>query len=73
VLPHARLPPHGDVLHDSHAEIIARRGFMLYLYSQLEMTLREGGESCLARRGNGRWGLREGLKLGMYVSTLPCM
>lgn len=70
VLPHAKLPLHGDVLHDSHAEVIARRGLLLWLYGQLDRAF-EGQESCL-RSLNGKWGLRDGLRLGMYVSTLPC-
>lgn len=70
MLPHAKLPLHGDVLHDSHAEVIARRGLLLWLYDQLERAS-QSEESALRRSGD-KWGLREGLQLGMYVSTLPC-
>ncbi|ORY88095.1 domain-domain-containing protein [Leucosporidium creatinivorum] len=70
VLPHAKLPPHGDVLHDSHAEVIARRGLILWLYDELQNALKD--QPSRLRRTEGGWKLRDGLKLGMYVSTLPC-
>lgn len=34
VLPFARLPPAGDTLHDSHAEVLARRGFKRWLIDE---------------------------------------
>jgi len=78
-LPHARLPVHGDVLHDSHAEVIARRGFKLWLYGQIDRAARgegegEHGETDLLVEpvGGGEWSLKPGWKAGFYVSTLPC-
>ncbi|BGP47637.1 hypothetical protein JCM10450v2_003502 [Rhodotorula kratochvilovae] len=77
-LPHARLPVQGDVLHDSHAEVIARRGFKRWLYGQLERALAEEEDGArdeanvLIERVSGReWRLKEGWKVGMYISTLP--
>ncbi|GAA5968999.1 hypothetical protein JCM11641_000805 [Rhodosporidiobolus odoratus] len=75
-LPHVRLPVHGDVLHDSHAEVIARRGLKLWLYGQLARTAQGDHDSLLERsteeNGTTEWRLKEGWKIGMYVSTLPC-
>ncbi|GAA5838154.1 hypothetical protein JCM9279_004141 [Rhodotorula babjevae] len=78
-LPHARLPVHGDVLHDSHAEIVARRGFKLWLYGQIDRAARgerdgaHGETDLLVERVNGgEWSLKPGWKAGFYVSTLPC-
>lgn len=78
VLPHAKLPLQGDVLHDSHAEIIARRGLKLYLFNQLASALTE--EESILSRAVGKdgdqdkegWRLKEGLFLAMYISILPC-
>ena len=74
-LPSNRLPLHGDVLHDSHAEIIARRGFMLWLYNEISHVqqdesyaspfLEKPAQNTLMR-------LRENVGLQVYVSTLPC-
>lgn len=86
-LPHAKLPVHGDILHDSHAEVIARRGFHLWAYAQLEKALRaeadkgkrrEGDSSSPAdaeffeRQPSGHWRLRSQWRVVFYVSTLPC-
>ncbi|SCV69433.1 BQ2448_2453 [Microbotryum intermedium] len=74
VLPYNKLPRHGDVIHDSHGEIIARRGLLRYLVAQLEAAIgdEDPASSCLVRGSNGRWKLKDELRLGMYVSTLPC-
>lgn len=75
-LPANRLPLHGDVLHDSHAEIIARRGLMLWLYHQL-LAFHEAknrDHQYLEQRGGATGGFRlqDRWRLCMYVSTLPC-
>ncbi|KDN50022.1 hypothetical protein RSAG8_01358, partial [Rhizoctonia solani AG-8 WAC10335] len=61
-LPATKLPRSGEALHDSHAEVLARRAAARWFYQQL------GQES--------EWvvgtGLREGVDVWMYVSTLPC-
>ncbi|GAA5982129.1 hypothetical protein JCM10908_004752 [Rhodotorula pacifica] len=84
-LPHARLPVHGDVLHDSHAEVLARRGFHLWTYAQIERAFAAEAAKGKAReedplldasyfeRGSsGYWQLRPEWRIVLYVSTLPC-
>ncbi|BGP24191.1 hypothetical protein JCM10295v2_003099 [Rhodotorula toruloides] len=85
-LPHARLPVHGDVLHDSHAEVVARRGFKRWVYGQIERESelerdkgkeREGGgdrkeKRYFERTTQGSWALRGEWQVAMYISTLPC-
>jgi tRNA-specific adenosine deaminase 1 len=68
-LPYSKLPLHGDVLHDSHAEIIARRGFMLWLYGELTAAASDWLEPSV----ESRWKLKSGVSLDFYISTLPCM
>ncbi|GAA5855264.1 hypothetical protein JCM8547_009008 [Rhodosporidiobolus lusitaniae] len=74
-LPHSRLPVHGDVLHDSHAEVVARRSLHLWMYQELLRAV-QGEETALERvekeDGKAEWRLGIGWQLGMYVSTLPC-
>ncbi|SPO25206.1 related to tRNA-specific adenosine deaminase 1 [Ustilago trichophora] len=82
-LPYTSLPPNGDVLHDQHAEVLARRGARLWLMQRLEHESRLGTngeglrffEKAAAKSANkeqGRWKLRQGIRLHLYVSTLPC-
>lgn len=75
-LPADKLPLYGDVLHDSHAEIIARRGFLLWLYKQLESVYTEGEDVSpyleRSEHSDGLLRLRQNLNLAMYISTLPC-
>ncbi|KAL5641161.1 hypothetical protein ACGC1H_001594 [Rhizoctonia solani] len=62
-LPATKLPKSGEALHDSHAEVLARRAALAWFYRQLE------GESewVVDRK------LREGVEVWMYISTLPCV
>ncbi|KZO92186.1 adenosine deaminase/editase [Calocera viscosa TUFC12733] len=68
VLPASKLPPRGDVLHDSHAEVLARRGAIKWLIDEIT----RGGEDWLKRVEGGRFALRDGVRVIMYVSCLPC-
>ena len=69
-LPANRLPQHGDVLHDSHAEIIARRGFLLWLYDEIARF--KAGSSDYLQKSGDLLELQPEYKLHVYVSTLPC-
>lgn len=62
----------GFLLHDCHAEVMARRGFMKFLYSLLEH------ENCCHKyfdwtEENKRWKLKENFELLMILTELPCM
>ena len=63
-LPHNKLPTHGDVLHDCHAEVLARRGFLLWLATEL------------AKGQDSAWLCYDSLvsqcDVHLYISTLPC-
>ncbi|OCF34267.1 hypothetical protein I316_04220 [Kwoniella heveanensis BCC8398] len=48
-LPYSKLSVHGDTVHDCHAEIIARRGFVRWLLNQAQLLQRQR-QSQLARR-----------------------
>lgn len=76
-LPQSRLPSLGDALHDSHAEILARRGAIRWMFEEVQRsTLRSNGidhvPTWLAPTANGKWGLKGTVRLHMYISTVPC-
>ncbi|KIO30512.1 hypothetical protein M407DRAFT_152052 [Tulasnella calospora MUT 4182] len=73
-LPEAKLPPNGDILHDSHAEVLARRGAIRWFYEEI-VRWKQGQESSdwIERdEEDGLLRLKRGVQVHMYVSTLPC-
>ncbi|KAF8639857.1 hypothetical protein AX17_001112 [Amanita inopinata Kibby_2008] len=73
-LPTARLPTKGEALHDCHAEVVARRAALRW---SLEEIMRCRGSSYQSQwicrnLEDGKYGLRPGIQLNLYVSTLPC-
>ncbi len=73
-LPANRLPPLGDALHDSHAEILARRGFVRWLLTEAG-TVIDGEDDGLGvlrfDHQDGMFRLREDVGVWLYVSALP--
>ncbi|KAG9338118.1 hypothetical protein JZ751_027089 [Albula glossodonta] len=67
------MSPHGDVLNDSHAEVIARRGFVRYLTEQLRRAV-FGESSSVFRPGDerGKWRLKDGVSFLFFTSHTPC-
>jgi tRNA-specific adenosine deaminase 1 len=71
VLSERALPVHGDALHDSHAEVLARRGFVCFLLQEAQRH-RDGAQSPWVEPSeDGSMQLREGVEVHLYVSTLP--
>ncbi|XP_053429023.1 double-stranded RNA-specific editase B2 isoform X1 [Nycticebus coucang] len=70
------LSDQGLVVNDCHAEVVARRAFLHFLYAQLELHLskrREDAErSVFMRLKEGGYRLRDSVLFHLYVSTSPC-
>ncbi|KAJ6627451.1 adenosine deaminase/editase [Mycena sp. CBHHK59/15] len=75
-LPTNKLPSGGESVHDSHAEVLARRGAMRWF-------LEEVGRCCGSANTpfqsdwiflgtNGRYTLKDGAQLVLFISTVPC-
>jgi tRNA-specific adenosine deaminase 1 len=65
-----KMSPKGDLLNDSHAEVIARRGFLIYLYDNMEKSLK--GNKSIFTFENNNFLLRENIQFVFYSSQLPC-
>lgn len=61
----------GDILNDSHAEVIARRGFLKYIYYEIEMFL-ENKKSIFIGWDNDKLILTENISFHMFSSYVPC-
>lgn len=69
------LDANGNAVHDTHAEVVARRGFIRYIYDQVYQY-----DACNASKSifekaddsSGKFRLKSGVKFHLYVSTAPC-
>ncbi|KAK5923015.1 hypothetical protein CgunFtcFv8_000023 [Champsocephalus gunnari] len=69
----AAMSPSGDILNDSHAEVIARRGCVRYLIQELYRAVSGGGSAvfCQAEE-QGKWRLHPGVSFLFFTSHTPC-
>lgn len=74
-LPAMRLQVGGDLVHDCHAEVLARRGAVRFFVEEVGRCVgRDDSEGSLwiTRKGCGKFVVRDEVRLHLYVSTLPC-
>ncbi|UYV84915.1 ADARB1 [Cordylochernes scorpioides] len=63
----------GASLNDCHAEIISRRCFKSYLYSQLELLTGSSAQDSIFIKKEDNWyGLKPNVKFHFFISTSPC-
>ena len=74
-LPAARLSPRGEAVHDSHAEVLARRSALRWFLEEILRVRSSVGSfssDWIVEGQDGKYRLRDNVKLNLYVSTLPC-
>ncbi|CAG9857324.1 unnamed protein product [Phyllotreta striolata] len=64
----SKMSKNGDILNDSHAEIICKRSFIRYIYSQLE----HGGDSFVWDENRKKFSLKNGVKFHFFTTQTPC-
>ncbi|KAL9974640.1 hypothetical protein ACROYT_G011701 [Oculina patagonica] len=62
----------GAILNDSHAEVIARRGFLRYLYQQLQYAYSEQSSVFVYQEDSKLCSLKNGVSFHLYTSHTPC-
>jgi len=72
-LPTVKLPDRGESLHDSHAEVLARRGAIRWFLQEIGRTCANSTfQSDWIMREDGQFMLKKGVEVLMYISTIPC-
>lgn len=68
------LSENGDILNDSHAEVICRRAFIRYLMAQIRETKREDGQSIFKfDKATMMFKLeKDDVKFHMFTTSTPC-
>ena len=70
---HNYLNEDGLAVNDCHAEVVARRAFVRYLYAQLQLCAKGKEKDSIFRRTlSGKYKLQSGISFLLYVSKAPC-
>lgn len=65
-----QLSSEGMLVHDSHAEVVARRAFMVYLLEQMEKAV--NGDISVVEATSSKFKLKRGIYFHFYASHTPC-
>ncbi|KAG4072781.1 hypothetical protein HA402_005258 [Bradysia odoriphaga] len=68
------LNSNGNAVHDTHAEVVARRGFIRYIYNQISQYVASNTSNNIFEKTDAteKFRLKTGIKFHLYVSTAPC-
>ncbi|XP_074864516.1 tRNA-specific adenosine deaminase 1 isoform X2 [Carettochelys insculpta] len=70
---HAKMRKTGDILNDSHAEVVAKRSFQRYLFHQLWLAAsHQQGSIFNPGTESGKWKLKSRISFIFFCSHTPC-
>ncbi|XP_069113356.1 tRNA-specific adenosine deaminase 1-like isoform X2 [Argopecten irradians] len=61
-----------DIINDSHAEVLARRAFLSYLYDQLVLVYTDQDSPVLEVTDNCKVKVKDGIRFHFFSSHTPC-
>ena len=62
----------GTLLHDSHAEVLARRGLIYWILEQINLVSKGQVSSYISKGADGKYDWTKKWKIGMLSTHLPC-
>lgn len=62
----------GNAVHDTHAEVVARRGFIRYIYNEINQGICNSSKSIFDKSSTNNFRLKSGVKFHLYISSAPC-
>ncbi|KAK3755412.1 hypothetical protein QZH41_016625 [Actinostola sp. cb2023] len=68
----SKMSAKGEIINDSHAEIIARRGFLRYLYQELMNAYQEKSSIFDLCHTTNLCQLKDGISFHLFTSHTPC-
>jgi tRNA-specific adenosine deaminase 1 len=73
-LPADKLSHRGEVVHDSHAEVLARRSALRWFFDEIVRCCVDSSSHSewILQNAEGSFALRDDVRLNLYVSSLPC-
>lgn len=72
-LPESKLPSGGEAVHDSHAEVLARRGALRWFLEEIGRCRDTRFQSeWISLCTDGKYALKDDVELILYISTVPC-
>ncbi len=70
-IPASRLSKSGEIVHDSHAEVLARRCAFRWFLEEI-LRVYPSQSDWITKSKYGKYTLQEGVELNLYISTVPC-
>ncbi|ORX43821.1 hypothetical protein BCR36DRAFT_406649 [Piromyces finnis] len=68
----SHLLPTGEIINDSHAEVLSRRAFQKYIYSEIESCIDNKDSIVYYNKETKKFKVHENLRFHLYISQSPC-